>query len=299
MRYLCLIRSLAVVLLALPALSVWAQPAQSYVYPRSESATDSQYQYDYELLRLALERTRDTHGPYELRPSSVPMNQARAAHEIVNGTGAVTIFARSTAAEHEERMWPIRLPIDKGLVSYRVFLIRADTQPRLDAVRTLDDLRRFSVGSFLTWADTRILREGGFEVVTGDSYEGLFRMLVAGRFDLFSRSVDEAYREYEERRGALPELAVDDKLLLYFPTTRYFFVQRSADGERLAQRVEAGLERMIRDGSFDAYFLKHKGPLIARANLKARRIFKIGNPFLTPQTPLSRRELWYDALEGR
>jgi hypothetical protein len=276
----------------------WVVPAhaQTFVYPRSESATDSQYLYDYGLLRLALDRTRDSHGPFELHPSDLPLNQARAEHEIIAGTDIVTIFARSTAADYEQRMRPIRIPIDKGLVSYRLFLVREDTEPRLSAVRSLDELRRFSVGSFVTWADTRILREGGFQVVTGDSYEGLFRMLIAGRFDLFSRSVDEAYREYDERHEALPGLAVDDDLLLYFPTTRYFFVQRSDAGERMARRVQAGLEAMISDGSFDAYFLEHKGALIARAHLKTRRIFKIGNPFLTPQTPLDRRELWYDPL---
>ncbi len=285
--------------LSLAAAAFAQTPAQHFIYPRSESAADSQYLYDYELLRLALERTRDTHGAFELRPSTVAMNQARAADEIVSGTGAVTIFARSTSIEHEQRMQPVRIPIDKGLISYRVFLVHADTRPKLQAVTTLDDLRKFSVGSFVTWADTRILRDGGFEVVTGDSYEGLFRMLVARRFDLFSRGVDEAYREYDERKEALPEMVVDDKLLLYFPTTRYFFVQRSAQGQVLANRVETGLERLIGDGSFDAHFRKHKGPLIDRANLKARRLFRIDNPFLSPQTPLHRRELWFDPLAGR
>jgi len=86
---------------------------------------------------------------------------------------------------------------------------------------------------------------------------------------------------------------------LYFPTTHYFFVQRSAAGEQLAARVEAGLKHMIRDGSFDVHFRKHKGPLIDRANLKSRRVFRIGNPFLSPQTPLQRRKLWFDPLVGR
>jgi hypothetical protein len=135
-------------------------------------------------------------------------------------------------------------------------------------------------------------------VIPGNSYDGLFDMLVAKRFDLFSRSVDEAYREFDERHAALPAMAIDDKILLYFPTTRYFFVQRSPEGERLAKRLEAGLERMIRDGSFDAYFKQHKAPLIARANLKARRVFSIGNPLLPPLTPVQRKELWYDPLKA-
>ena len=271
------------------------------IYPRSESATDTQYTYDYELLRQALEATVATHGPYELRQSTAAMNQARAADEIASGSGLVNIFARSTTIEHEQRFLPIRIPIDKGLISYRVFLIRGDMQPKFAAVSTLDDLRAYSVGSFPTWADTKILREGGFKVVTGDSYEGLFRMLVAKRFDFFSRSADEAYREFDERRDLLPDMRVEDSVLLHFPTTRLFFVQRSDEGRKLAERIEAGLNRMIKDGSFDAHFLKYKGPLIERAHLKTRKAFHIENPFLSPETQATRKtrpEIWFDPIKG-
>ena len=257
-------RPLAILMLWAVALAAAAEPAV-FIYPRSESAADTQYIYDYEMLRQALEATVATHGPYELQQSDTAMNQARAADEIAAGSGLVNIFARSTSVEHEQRFVPIRIPIDKGLISYRVFLIRADMQPKFDAVNTLDDLRSYSVGSYPTWVDTKILREGGFKVVTGDSYEGLFRMLIARRFDFFSRSADEAYREFDERRELLPEMRVEDKVLLHFPTTRFFFVQRSEAGQRLASRVEAGLNRMIKEGSFDAHFLKYKGPLIERA----------------------------------
>lgn len=269
------------------------------VYPRNISTDDSQYIYDYGLLRLALEKTMARYGPFEMHESQVAMNQARSEQEIVSGSGAINIFARSTSIEKETRMLPIRIPIDKGLISYRIFLIRAEDQPRFAAIETLDDLRKFSVGSFTTWADTNILRDGGFNVVTGDNYEGLFKMLVAERYDFFSRSVDEAYREYDERKDRLPGMSVEETILLYFPTTRYFFVQRSPAGERLARRIEDGFNAMIADGSFDAHFRQHKGPLIQRANLSQRRIFSIANPYLSPETPLERKELWYDALTDR
>jgi hypothetical protein len=287
--------------MSLMAFAACAAPT-TLIYPRSESASDSQYVYDYDLLRQALDATVGTHGPYELRPSTAPMNQARAADEIAAGSGLVNVFARSTTADWEQRLLPVRIPIDKGLISYRVFLIRADMQPRFAAVRTLDELRAFSVGSFVTWADTRILREGGFKVVTGDNYEGLFRMLVAERFDFFSRSADEAYREFDERKDLLPQMRVEDTVLLHFPTTRLFFLQRSDEGQRLADRIEAGLDRMIKDGSFDAHFLRHKGALIQRAHLKSRRMFEIENPFLSKETQATRKtrpEIWYDPLKGR
>jgi len=263
------------------------------VYPRSESASDSQYDYDYGLLRLALEVTRRSHGSFELRASDVPMNQARAASELVAG-GGVTVMARSTSTEHENRMLPVRFPLDKGLVGYRIFLIHRAMQARLAGVGTVADLRRFSIGALETWADAAILRQAGFEVVGGDSYEGLFHMLVGGRFDMFSRSVDEAFREWDERNASLPDLAVEEGLLLHFPTTRYFFFQRSPAGHALAERVEAGLEALLRSGAFDAHFQKYKGPLIARAQLERRRIIHIKNPLLPTATPLNRKQLWID-----
>ena len=302
MKRILVVVGLWLALLAGGAPAAAAAGPMVLVYPRSESSTDTQYRYDYELLHQALEATVATHGPYELRQSGASMNQARAGDEIAAGSGLVNIFARSTTIEHEQRFLPIRIPIDKGLISYRVFLIRDDMQARFAAVGSLDDLRAYSVGSFPTWADTRILREGGFKVVTGDSYEGLFRMLVAHRFDFFSRSADEAYREYDERRDLLPEMRVEDKLLLHFPTTRLFFVQRSEEGQKLAGRVEAGLNRMIKDGSFDEYFLREKGPLIERAHLMSRKVFRIDNPFLSPELQATRKtrpEMWFDPLKGR
>lgn len=276
-----------------------AAETEVIIYPQPVSSEDTQYEYDYELLRVALDATVPESGDYELRPSKAPMNQARAASEIISGSGLVSIMARSTALEHERAMLPVRIPIDKGLISYRIFLIRSADQPRFSGVRSIEDLRAFSVGSFVTWTDTLILQDGGFNVVAGDSYEGLFVMLSAGRFDFFSRGVDEAFREYDERKAALPDLKVEDELLLHFPTTRYFFVGRNPGGEALARRVALGLNRMIADGRFDTLFRQYKGPLIEQANLKGRRLFRIPNPYLSPQTPLDRHELWFDPFAER
>ena len=59
---------------------------------------------------------------------------------------------------------------------------------------------------------------------------------------------------------------------------------------------------MLKDGSFDAHFLRYKGALIERAHLKSRRVFHIDNPFLSPETQatrIARPEIWYDPLKGR
>ncbi|MBI3230516.1 MAG: hypothetical protein HYZ45_10160 [Burkholderiales bacterium] len=263
------------------------------VYPSPESPTDTRYLYDWEVLRLALERTSARFGPYEIHPSSEYMAPARVTQEMMLANGRVNLFVRATSRELEQKLRPIRIPVDRGLLGYRIFLVRKNDLPQFAHITDLAQLRPLRAGQGRGWADIAILQASGLNVVEGNNYEGLFGMLQMNRFDYFSRSADEALREYSERHESIPELAVEPTLLLYYPLPRYFFVRRDSEGELLAQRIEAGLEMMVRDGSMQALFWKHKGGLIERAGLTKRRMFKIDNPTLSPETPLHRPELWF------
>ena len=273
--------------------------AANVVYPQSDAVLDSRYQYDWAVLRTALQKTERRFGRFAMRASADSMAPARITEELLMPAGRINLLVRATSRELERQFLPIRIPVDRGLLGYRIFLVRADDLPRFAGTRTLEDLRRLRAGQGKDWADIAILSAAGLPVVAGSSYEGLFPMLKAGRFDFFSRSVDEALREYDERHAELPELAVEPTLLLHYPLPRYFFVRRDAEGMRLAARIEAGLETMLRDGSLIALFQRYKGPLLERAGFRQRRLLRIPNPALPPQTPLGRRELWYDPLSGK
>jgi hypothetical protein len=262
------------------------------VYPKPESSADSRYQYDWAVLRTALEKTRATAGPFEMKESAQFMSPARVTAEALMPGSEINVFVRATSIELEQRFRPVRIPVDRGLLGYRVFLVRPADLPKFGAVQTLDDLRKFTVGQGKGWVDVAILSAARFTVIEGNNYEGLFPMLAYGRFDFFSRSVDEALREFDERHES-KEIAVEPTLLLYYPLPRYFFVRRDAAGEHLARRIEAGLEIMIRDGSLNGLFNEYKGALIKRSGLNQRRLFRIPNPALSPETPLERPELWY------
>jgi hypothetical protein len=276
----------------------WAQALDRLVYPLSVGV-DSRYQYDWAVLRMALDKSRPRFGAYSLHQAATSMSPARITQELLMPTGHINILVRATAPELERQFLPVRIPVDRGLLSYRIFLVRQDDLARFAAVRTLDDLRRLRAGLGRDWADVPVLRAAGLPTEEGTAYEGLFSMLEAGRFDYFSRGADEALREYDERRASHPRLAIEPTLLLHYPLPRYFFVRRDAEGKQLAARIEAGLETMVRDGSLNTLFQHYKGATIARANLLHRRVLTIPNPTLSPQTPLSRSELWYVPLGGK
>ncbi len=272
----------------------------SVIYPLSTANdVDSRYEYNWVVLRMALEKTAPRYGPFELRQSTYPMTSPRVVQELRMPGGRINIFARATSPELEKQFLTVRLPIDKGLLGYRIFLVRDADLPRFAAVRTLDDLRQMSVGQGKDWIDVPLLRAAGFNVVVGTNYTGLFGMLNAGRFEFFSRGLDEAQREYQERKGAYPHLVIEPTLLLQYPLPLYFFTRADAEGKLLARRVSEGMEMMIKDGSLNTLFQKYKGESIRAARLSGRRVLRLPNPHLTPETPLMRGELWFNPATGK
>ena len=270
----------------------------TYIHHPPESARDVRYLYQWEVLRTALEKTQGEWGPYRLVAGDV-MTERRQAYELRNATGNLTVMYLGTTPEFERELVPVRIPVDRSLGGYCVFLVRAGEQARFDAVRTLDDLRQFTYGLGLGWIDVEILRASGFKVVTGSSYDGLFEMLVNRRFDVFLRGAVEILDEYEQRRGELRDLRIEDSLLLYYPLPMYFWFAKTPEGQRLSQRAEAGLRLMLADGSYDEIFDRYQRAKIERLHLKARKAYRIDNPFLGPETPLADRRLWFDPATYR
>lgn len=291
--------ALAVALLAAegPA-AARGDEAMTYVYHAPESALDQRYVYHWDVLRTALERTKKTWGPYRMVQSE-PMTEKRQAFELQHATGKLTVMYLSTIPEFERNLVPVRIPVDRDLGGYCVLLIRKEDRGRFQGVRTLDDLRRFKIGLGYGWIDVDILRFNGFDVVTGTSYDGLFEMLVQRRFDVFLRAATEVLDEVERRRAALPDLFIEESLLLFYPLPMYFWFPKTDEGRRLAARAEEGMRAMIADGTYGAIFDRYQRHKIERLRLKERRLLRIENPFLGPETPFADKRLWFDPATYR
>lgn len=266
-----------------------------YVYAGPESAQDRRHEYRLAILRAALERTRDGLGDYTLTAAEAPpMQQDRQVEELRRPGGGLTVVCRGVSPEMERDLIPVRIPIDRGLTGYRIFVIRRGDDARFESARTIDDLRRFAYGVEESWFEGEILEAAGFRVVTGSEFEGLFHMLLNRRFDAFPRPVTVALEEYGARRTQLPGLAIERGVVLHYPMPLYFWFARTAEGERLAARVGEGLTKMVEDGTFERMFFAHFGRRIADLDLKNRRLFRIHNPLLGQAVPLGDKRLWFD-----
>src|SRR5258706_4833026 len=211
-----------------------AEGVMTYVYHAPESARDVRYLYHWEILRTALEKTKAKWGPYSM-VASQPMTESRQALELKNGK--LTVMYLSTNPDFEKNLVPIRIPVDTNLGGYCVFLIRREDQPRFTAVKSLDDLRRFSYGLGLGWIDVAVLEANHFHVVTGSSYDGLFEMVVQKRFDVLLRASLEVLDEYDQRNASLPDLYIENTLLFYYPLPMYFWFSKTPARRRFAARA--------------------------------------------------------------
>ena len=263
----------------------------AYTYPPPESGEDQRFNYYWSLLKSALDVTTPKWGAYVLAPSPVLMNADRS-QILLAESKTITLLTRTTSQQRETILRPVLIPLDKGLTGYRLFLIQKPAQAKLNRVRTLEDLKAFSIGQGQNWVDTPILRQAGFTVDAGASYPSLFKMLQAGRFDMFSRGVNEIGKEFRAGRETNSELAIEQNLLLYYPLPRYYFFARTTEGEHLARRAEEGLHLLIKSGQFDQQYKAFKRLILADLQLSGRRVFRIANPTLTPETPLANPAYW-------
>ncbi|HOP39466.1 MAG TPA: transporter substrate-binding domain-containing protein [Geobacteraceae bacterium] len=281
--------AMSVLFIMLAATMAMAQTV--VVYPAFESGDDSRYNDLLEILKTALDKTVAQYGPYRLQPSRSRMNEARSLAELLNPAGMVNVAWCGTSVQKERDYRAVRIPLRKGILGYRVALIAGKRQVDIDRIRNLDDLKKASVGQGIGWGDVAIYEANGITVHTA-GYESLFRMVAANRIDLFPRGINEVFHEFADRHAAIPNLAVEKHLLIYYPWPYYFFFNKSA--KSLAKRVETGIRKMMKDGSFDAIFMKYNRTAISKANLKNRRIIRIQNPTLPKNTPLTDASLWFD-----
>lgn len=261
---------------------VVAPPAQGenlvFTYRAPESDGDHRYDYDTEALRLALEKTRQAYGPYRLEPS--PAMTFPRAIAAISSNEYPNFFVKLSYEEahiQQRNMTFARFPVDLGIVGYRVCFTSTQTKAKVGMAKSLEDLKKLSIGQGRGWADVQILRHNGFHVVEASNYENLFRMVAHERFDLFCRGTNELLGEFEAHRN-IHNLTYDQTFSIAYPLPRFFYTHQS--NKEAAERITEGLMAAFRDGSLQALWRKNYWASISFVRLDKRRIFWLENPLL-------------------
>lgn len=251
-----------------------AQAAELLLTLRSpESPTDKRQLYINAAVRLALEKTLASHGPYRLQDSP-PMNKQRALLSARQKTQPnLMVMAGPGEAHSTGLLAPVRFPLMLGVPGYRVCFVSPASQQAVAQAKTLDELRnKFNVLQGPGWADTAVLQANGFHVTEGSGYEALFRMVAKGRNDLFCRSVLEVQAE-AQAQADLPGLLLDRSFALVYDLPHFLYTHR--DNKAVIDRLSQGFHQAYADGSLQALMRRHLQPSLQFVELHKRRIHQL------------------------
>ena len=252
-----------------------------------ESKDDSRILFKNELVKLALDITKEEYGEYKIVTNPNRMNIARAFRELEKGKNLSLTFAH-TRPEFEQMANPIRVSIRGGIDSYRLLVIRKGQQALFNGVKTLEDLQQRKVGLSPNWTTHKIMAENGFNIVDTPNYASMFRMLEQGRFDFMPRAINEVYDELALYKPIDEGIEVLPNIALYIPSVSYMFVSRSQP--RIFQRLNSGLHATSINGDLSKLTDKYYKTFITRAKLQNRRIITIQSSQLSNIEPPTEKD---------
>ncbi|RZL36342.1 MAG: transporter substrate-binding domain-containing protein [Rubrivivax sp.] len=266
MKLLTSLLLLAALLAALPAARAAAVEPQVVTIPYMERAAPHRAYAD-EVLALALELSSERYGPYRIVRQTQDTVIRRQLQELDRG-GSLSVAVAMPTQDWLAGALPVRVPLMRGITSFRLFLGMKDLQPLYETVKTAGDLKALTIGQGPGWSTAQILEGNGFKVVYGGAYPTLIPMLHTGRFQLLMRSIYEVEPELHAQQAAHPGLIMVDNFAVFTYTPMYFFVAR--DQPRLAERLEYGLKRAYASGQHDRLIDRYFGDSLKL--LKARRL---------------------------
>ena len=200
----------------------------------------------WKVLELALEKSGRA---YDLAPSTHSRLIRREDRQMRRlGDDGNLIWASPIYAPNTELI-PIKIPILRGLASYRYLWVRAADVKKFSHIQTADDLKDFSVLTGQSWGANYILESEGFDLRPGAS-ANLPRMLMAGRGEVLLWPVTGIFNMLEKFGAKNMDMIPVPTVVVRLPQVVYFWVAPEGTQDH-HEAITLGLKTAIADGSHD------------------------------------------------
>jgi hypothetical protein len=241
---------------------------------------NAHYNYRYQLIERALELTRAEFGDYQYHSYASQSTSTRYAQLLSEGKHLNILWASPGTPIAQANAITIPIDILKGTLGYRVCLINQNAFSNLDFVNDLTSVGRIKFGQ-AQWPDRAIYKANNLAEVDAPTFDALFKMLSARRFDCIPLGIDEVEQIYLDKKKQYPFLAIDSHLLIFYYYPVYFYVSKKSP--ELALRIKLGLQKMQSTGEFDQIFMKYHAEQFARLGLKKRKLICLASPYSVEQ----------------
>ncbi|MDT0602525.1 hypothetical protein [Thalassotalea castellviae] len=259
------------------------------MFPPKFDSLSPKHDYIFQLLQLILKKSKPKYGLCEVQLLDQRLPLKRMEKYLKN-KHLIDVVALTVNKQRDKKFLPITIPISKGLMGYRLFMIRKGDTEKFANISDLSGLSTFLAGQGIGWADVEILEHNKLPVVTGGSVKTLIDMLAYNRFDYFPRGALQMMAELNNYKDKAVQL--ETTLALAYPSMTALYVHKS--NKHLAERLEFGLKKAIEDGSFDKFFYSHPSSVKALEfiNFEQRQIIQICNPILPTWVPIEKKQYW-------
>lgn len=267
-------------------------PCDTVILRRPHTPADPRYEYQWKILKAALEITKPQYGQYCLEYASIVMKRDRALMEMEKGI-TVNVTISPPRPEWIEKTHTIFFPVRKGIGSFRLFLTMSDSDSLFHFNTTLEELKKLRCGVQQQWTTAKAMAKLDFTLVHSTNYPGLFGMLADKRFDYLPRGVNEIYEEHETWSQIHPEMVIENELVLLLPLPTFIFISKTEP--ELAERIEKGLSLIVENGTFEKIFTQHFETFLKKADIDNRKMIVVENPLLQNRPYMDNPKIWIPA----
>jgi len=205
----------------------------------------------------------------------------------------IDVVWSGTNSVREKSYLPIKIPLVRGLLGYRVLLVHKENTKKIKHLNNEAELKAMVACQGAHWPDADILEDNGYNVSRVVHYDAMFKMLERKRCDFFPRAIFEGRAEFNNIKDKYPNIRLVENILLQYPLPMYFFVKQG--NHALAKRLSDGLTTAMNDGSMLKLMKSHEltsfiFPITQWDNAK---VFRLLNFNLPAETPLNNAKLWF------
>ena len=236
--------------------------------------------YETALLKACLKATNHEYAPVKIRVDNTDYPNAEDEANIFASGADILVTVAGNIKFKDKQKLVIPQPLTKGLLGYRLLLVRDESLTKFAQINTPQQLQTLSIGIPETWADAALFRHNRYKVIEQGTLDDVFLLLKKGVFDYVALGVNEIEEIFEHRIAPLGGISIEPSLMLYYAFPLVFYVH--ARNNILAERIDKGLKLIIANGEHDMLFSDYHGDVAQRLNLQNRNTFTLTNPMLPP-----------------
>ena len=207
--------------------------------------------------------------------------------------GDIDLIWTATSRSLQERFKPVKIPLYRGLLGYRLCMINDHNRDLLKGVKSMEALKPLTFGLGEGWSDIGVFQSAGLKVKIMD-YEQLFQAVHNRTIDCAPRAIFEAFPEqYNQRYRYLYKLYVDRYLMIRYIMPFYFFTRK--DDDITFNLLHQGLTKAIMNGRYQNAVKKNPSLRMAIRKIQRnkRRVITIPNALLPDDVPKD-PHFWFD-----